>query len=87
MKVCPHCYKQVKDLKSHLARVHPDKVNKVEPKPAAKKLEIKVPKKEPEEPEEPEVAKTYHCIDCGGALTKGQTPCPSCGATLDWSAL
>lgn len=89
MYSCPYCHKQVKDLKSHLKRVHPDKVTEKPPdqvKPAARKLELEVPRK-PKLPKETEVSKSYHCIDCGGALTEGQANCPSCGVTLDWSAL
>jgi len=82
---CPICHVQVKDLKGHTARMHPEKAKpepKSQPKSTGKTLELAVktkPKKETEETK-------YHCVNCGyKPLTKGQTPCPGCGATLDWS--
>jgi biopolymer transport protein ExbB len=30
-------------------------------------------------------ALTTNCPVCNGAITAGQTPCPHCGATLDWA--
>ena len=29
----------------------------------------------------------FSCPDCRTALTFGQSPCPSCGAILDWSGV
>lgn len=85
MFTCPQCHKNVKDLKGHLARVHPEGTAEktvATKKPTGKKLELAV-KARPKE-EKPAASK-YHCVDCGAAVTKGQTPCPSCGAGLDWS--
>ena len=31
------------------------------------------------------VALTTNCPTCNGAIQTGQTPCPHCGATLDWA--
>ena len=82
--VCPQCHKKVKDLKGHLARVHPEPLAQEIEKPGAKTLELNVKAKEKSETPG---AGEYHCVDCGEALTKGQTPCPGCGSVLDWSAL
>jgi hypothetical protein len=29
----------------------------------------------------------YHCLGCGEPVRKGENPCHSCGAELDWGAL
>lgn len=106
---CQHCHKNVKDLASHLKRVHPDvtvisgkglmresgypqqKIKDLGDYPTqdlekdkadnsnAETLEIQAPPGAD--------ASTYHCVDCGGPLTKGQTPCPSCGKGMDWGAV
>jgi len=83
--ICPHCNVQVKDLKGHIARKHPEKVDNteiVEPKsaPKAQRFEIK-----PDTKKENEAV--YHCVDCGGSLTKGVAQCPGCGTNLDWGQL
>lgn len=93
MYVCPVCSKQIKHLKQHIARMHPEqaktqrshhkKPETATPATKGKKLELKTPAEIVEKP----VKQGYHCVDCGGLLTKGQTPCPACGATLDWRGL
>jgi len=88
MYVCPHCQKQVKDLKDHLKRMHPDKVEKV--KPPTKPLEFEVKKPEPKtkpKEETEETSEQYHCLSCGNSITRGQIQCPHCSVTLDWSAI
>lgn len=82
---CPDCNVQVKGLAAHRARMHPDTA-KPTPKPKGKTLEIKPPPKK-EELGPRAADKGYHCVDCGGALSKGQTPCPACGARLNWGGL
>lgn len=91
MYSCPHCNKQVKNLKKHIKRMHPDQVGQGEQpgsetkvKTKGKKLELKTPLKKSLDKA---IEQGYHCVDCGGPLTKGQTPCPGCGATLDWRGL
>jgi len=91
---CPHCNKSVKNLKKHVKRMHPEKVEDPAPqevKTKEKTLEIKPPavKKKKEETETPEPAQAgYHCVDCGHSpITKGQESCPNCGTRLDWSQL
>jgi len=86
MFVCPDCHKQVKNLKQHQSRVHAVNTNTpAKEAPAAQKpgntltLNVETKKKT--------AAGLYHCIDCGGTLTQGQSPCPGCGSPLDWSAL
>jgi len=91
---CPDCHKVVKDLKKHMQRIHkkPDaKETESNMTPAAEStesdenmenFEIVPPKKTNDK----ESAK-YHCVDCGAELTKNQTPCPGCGAGLDWGTL
>jgi len=82
--VCPHCQKSLKtkgSLGSHIAKLHsdkssapvPDQENQAAP---TETLEIEAP---------PEPTSGYHCIDCGAALDKGQTPCPGCGGEPNWS--
>ena len=89
MYTCPKCHKQVKDLKSHLKRMHPGNEPKVDPVPeaAGKNLELVLKEKAESKLKDNEVAKGYHCVDCGAALSQGQTPCPNCGHSLDWSQL
>jgi len=87
--MCPHCNVQVRYLKRHIARMHPETLKtktkrEATPKTKGKKLELKTPLKKSLEKA---VEQGYHCVDCGGSLTKGQTPCPGCGATLDWRGL
>jgi len=77
---CPVCNRIVKDLKAHTKRMHPGGDPPLE-KVKGKKLEFEVPK----EKEKKEKSQGYHCIDCGAGVSKGQTPCPSCGTQLDWS--
>lgn len=84
MYSCPHCNKQVKNLKKHIKRMHPDKVGQGEQPETKKGLQFEV--KKPKEPAEP-AASGYHCVDCGGPLEKGQAVCSNCGARLDWSAI
>ena len=88
MYVCPHCQKQVKDLKDHIKRMHPDKVVKGNPptKPTPE-FEVKKPKPKEETEETEETSEKYHCLSCGKAVTRGQVQCPHCGAVLDWSAI
>jgi len=86
---CPHCNKVVKNLKDHIRRMHPDAAdttdnagdgdNNTTDDTGAETLEIEAPPGA--------AAGVYHCVDCGGPLTKGQTPCPACGAGLDWEAV
>jgi len=84
MFVCPYCYKQVKRLKDHLKRVHPNETGtpKATPAPKAthkgKPFEVKVVKES-----KPKMA--YKCGACGAALDGEISPCPSCGAELNWS--
>ncbi len=66
------------------ARSHHKKVEEAIPETKGKKLELKTPLKKSLEKA---IEQGYHCVDCGGPLTKGQTPCPGCGATLDWRGL
>lgn len=83
---CPHCYKQVRDLPAHIARMHPEKSgadNRPEPDTNAQDNDALVIKP----PEAKTEAKQYHCINCGTALSYGQNPCPNCGEPLDWAAL
>ena len=94
---CSKIFSNKKKLADHERRVHagaaPPVVKTEAKKLTPKTLKLKIKKKEtpekkepPEKKETPE-AKGYHCVDCGGGLTHGQTPCPHCGATLDWSQL
>jgi biopolymer transport protein ExbB len=32
------------------------------------------------------MALTTNCPVCNGVVTPGDSPCPHCGATLDWAA-
>lgn len=86
MFTCPHCHKTVRDLKAHIARMHP--ADSAAPEPAGdsepeagagESLKIKPPAGSD--------APAYHCIGCGAALEKGQTPCPACGEALSWESL
>ena len=80
---CPVCHANVKDLKGHIARMHPESPAPAK-KTTAKKLEL-APQPKPKE--EKPGSSGFHCIDCGQTLTRGQTPCPGCGHPLDWSRL
>jgi len=87
--VCPHCHKQVKDLKGHIARKHPEVATKEAiqstsvAKSTGKKLELDIKVK----PKAPPAVTTYHCIECGNKVERGQNSCPQCGALLDWSQI
>jgi len=96
MYMCPHCNVQVRYLKRHIERMHPEqatpkrshhkKPGEAFPSPTktkGKKLELKT---QPVKSLEP-VERGYHCVDCGGPLAKGQSPCPGCGTSLDWRGL
>ena len=78
---CPHCHRIVKNLTQHLKRMHPEiagDTNETEDTSSGggnQNLDIKTPEG---------ATQAYHCADCGGPLTKGQTPCPGCGANLNW---
>ena len=88
--VCPHCHKEVKHLNDHIRRMHPDKLDNPEPEPDTQDNDADLDTGEGTiDIQEPEGADSapYHCVDCGSPLTKGQTPCPKCGADLDWSAV
>lgn len=95
---CLLCKQWFKHLAEHIANMHAGepypkpppkrnhhkKVEKPSPETKGKKLELKTPR---QKSEEEAVKQGYHCVDCGGPLIKGQTPCPKCGATLDWRGL
>jgi len=88
MYSCPHCHKEVKNLKKHIKRMHPDQVEKgPESKTKGLQFEVKKPKETKAKEETETAASGYHCVDCGGPLEKDQAICPKCGARLDWSAL
>jgi len=85
--VCPQCHVQVRDLKSHQARMHAEIKPVSEAKPEslkAKKLELDIkPKVKKAEP-----IQAYHCVSCGYTpISRGQSNCPQCGATFDWSQI
>ena len=89
---CPKCSKAIKTKKSlarHLAKQHPE--NPGDSPQESKNLKTEVleikapPKKEKKESVFEGTQGRYHCIDCGKDIAKGQTPCPHCGAQLDWS--
>lgn len=91
MYVCPECNVAVKHLKPHISRMHPDqgkparshhKKEEARPETKGKKLELKTPPKKEEK-----TAQGYHCVDCGGPVSKGQNGCSRCGAKLDWRGL
>ena len=90
MYTCDICQKQVKDLAGHKRRAHP--------LPAAEKAAAQNNQADNEDDNEDEGSNTlevkappgaegspYHCVDCGGTITKGQAGCPHCGTGLDWS--
>ncbi len=76
---CDKYFTSKKKQKDHERRVHPATEQKTTPAT----LKLKVPPKK----EKAASSQVYHCVDCGGPLTKGQTPCPSCGTRLDWGLL
>lgn len=84
---CPECHKTLKNkhsLAEHMKRVHgnkppepkPEPKSKPESKSQAKKFEVKVEKEE---------KSTYKCGACDKGLDGEVTPCPHCGAELNWS--
>lgn len=99
MYTCPHCHKNIKDLKSHIKSMHPDKVVIVdnldtkesknvdnlstEARVKTQRLEIKKPPAKEDTTKEPEPG--YHCVECGSELDGKPKSCPNCGAQLDWS--
>jgi len=87
MYICPQCHAQVRDLKGHIARMHAEIKPVSEAKPEslkAKKLELDIkPKVKKAEP-----IQAYHCVSCGYTpISRGQSNCPQCGATFDWSQI
>ena len=89
---CDKFFPSVKKKTDHERRVHPKAETPItpvteskltpEPKVKGKTFEVKAPTKR----EKQETSQSYHCVDCGATVTKGQSSC-SCGATLDWSQL
>ena len=95
---CPACqktFKTGKSMRRHLANLHPDYKPDAAPGPASPAvkpagLEVKEPPQKKKEKDATVFEGTqgrYHCIDCGGDITKGAAQCPHCGTTLDWSAV
>lgn len=84
MFTCPICQKSVKDLKAHKARMHPAQTSETaadaENQETSQELEVDTSGVDTGS------ASAYHCVDCGGAVKKGQERC-SCGASLDWSLI
>ncbi len=90
--ICPHCQKELKkkrSLETHIAKLHPDKIAALLPGPAPAKIPpAKQPSPETLKIETPPAPTTsYHCIDCGTPLEKGQNPCPGCGRELNWGLI
>ena len=92
MYVCPHCQKEVKNLKEHIKRMHPDVAsdgqNNAENNNGGSNsstdnqdLELDLTGVDHAE------AKSYHCVDCGGSVSYHQANCPHCGTKLDWGEL
>jgi len=54
-------------------------------RPAARRLELEKPVAAPRTKEETPAG--YHCVDCGGSISKGQANCPGCDCALDWGAV
>ncbi len=85
---CPYCdppkfFARITNLNSHVKSEHTDQGNKPnepneanDPNEANQELVIKVPAEAQ--------AGGYHCLGCGGTLTKGQNPCPGCGEPMTW---
>ncbi len=86
---CPICQKTVKNLREHTARMHKTPAPGESPAPAANPPESPPVKAEKFEitPPAPKAKTTYHCVDCGATVNRGQSPCPECGAELDWSGI
>ena len=95
MYVCSICQRQLKNktnLAAHMKTVHragspkPTAVEvkssgglrRVKPASTAKKFEVKVVKDKP-------AKQLYKCGACESALDGEISPCPSCGAELNWS--
>jgi len=89
MYVCPHCQKQVKNLKSHIKRVHPNETSEATPEatPVKNPNQSQQAKAEAKEFKlnAPADNQTYKCGNCSAALDSEVSPCPHCGADLDWS--
>ena len=91
LKKCPYCPSMVKDLKGHLARMHPDKV---EPENNTGDENTKIEGENltldtgDNKTRTETTTTTYRCVDCGYAgLTYGQLTCPECDTQLDWEGL
>ena len=81
-KYCSKILKTKKSLNRHEKEVCPGRP-KGEETPVVEVSTFEVKKPSPKTKETGE--KSYHHIDCGGPLKKGQTPCPACGQFVDWS--
>jgi len=76
---CDKYFNSKKKRNDHQRRVHPATERKTTP--ATLKLKVPSEKGKAAPPQE------YHCVDCGGPVTKGQKTCPGCGVRLDWGLL
>lgn len=85
---CPECHKSLKNkhsLAEHMKRVHggkppePKSKPKAEPKTKAKAQKFQVAKPPPAAKD------TYKCGVCSSPLDGEASPCPKCGADLNWS--
>ncbi|MBA7570238.1 hypothetical protein ES708_11986 [subsurface metagenome] len=80
----PKYWDTLAKLRGHERKVHKEEKGASgndESASGAQTLEIKAPAKKAPAP----AAQGYHHIECGAALSKGQTTCPDCGEKIDWS--
>ena len=87
---CPICKKNVKNLKQHTKRMHPESQDTI-PEPGGD-IEPGVPQGNADleivAPADQGADTGYHCSDCGyHGINKGDQHCPNCGATLNWEGI
>ena len=79
---------EVRDLKGHTARMHPETQDKPDVTQETPESEVELEHLEIAHSSKAESeAIQYHCVDCGERFGGKPDTCPKCGANLDWEAV
>jgi len=89
-KTCPKCQKVIKDLSSHLARIHklkPDLTPLESMDNSGSNQAQKAETLHIQKPARKAQKVVYHCVDCGAEFEGKLDACPNCGINFNWEGI